>query len=69
MGKEGPSCVMQVSMNMAQMNPEQMALDMKEAKKFMEGFSSQDLEHFANIATLTDPLVHDIAKMIREGKV
>lgn len=61
--------VMQVSMNMAQMNPEQMALDMKEAKKFMEGFSSQDLEHFANIATLTDPLVHDIAKMIREGKV
>ena len=61
--------VMQVSMNMAQMNPEQMALDMKEAKKFMDGFSSQDLEHLANIATLTDPLVHDIAKMIREGKV
>jgi hypothetical protein len=61
--------VMQVSMNMAQMNPEQMALDMKEAKKFMDGFSSQDLEHLANIATLTDPLVHDIAKMIRDGKV
>ena len=61
--------VMQVSMNMAQMNPEQMALDMKEAKKFMDGFSSQDLEHLSNIATLTDPLVHDIAKMIRDGKV
>lgn len=61
--------IMQVSMNMAQMNPEQMANDIKEAKKFMDGFSSQDLEHLANIATLTDPLVHDIANMVREGKV
>lgn len=61
--------VMQVSMNMAQMDPDKMSKDIKEAEKFMENFSTKDLEHLANIATLTDPLVHDIANMVREGKV
>ena len=60
---------MQVTMNMAQLNPEEMHSQIKEAKKFMEGFSSKDIEHLARIATLQDPLVHDIAKMIRENKL
>lgn len=61
--------IMQASMNFAQMNPEEMSNQIKASEKFMEGFTTQDLEHLANIATLTDPLVHDIAKLIRDGKV
>lgn len=61
--------VMQVSMNMAQLNPDEMHSQIKDAQKFMEGFSSKDIEHFAQIATLQDPLVHDIANMIRNNKL
>ena len=61
--------VMQTSMNLAHINPEEMSRQIKEGEKFMNGFTSQDLEHLSNIATLTDPLVHDIAKLIRDGKV
>ena len=61
--------VLQVSMNMAQLNPEEMHSQIKDAEKFMQGFSSKDIEHFAQIATLQDPLVHDIANMIRDNKL
>lgn len=61
--------VMQTSMNLAHVNPEEMSRQIKEGEKFMSRFTSQDLEHLSNIATLTDPLVHDIAKLIRDGKV
>lgn len=61
--------IMQVSMNMAQMDPDKMYSQIKDAEKFMQGFSSKDVEHFAQIATLQDPLVHDIANMIRDNKL
>lgn len=61
--------VIQTSMSLAHINPEEMSRQIKEGEKFMNGFTSQDLEHLSNIATLTDPLVHDIAKLIRDGKV
>ena len=61
--------VMQVTMNVAQMEPDKMQEDLKEVKNFLNDMDSQDLQSLSQIATLTDPLVHDIAQLIRDKKI
>ena len=60
---------MQVTMNVAQMEPDKMQEDLKEVKNFLNNMDSQDLQSLSQIATLTDPLVHDIAQLIRDKKI
>lgn len=58
--------VIQVNMNVAQMEPEKMNEQIKEAQSFLNQLGSKDLESLSQIATLTDPLLCDVAKMLRE---
>lgn len=58
--------VIQVNMNVAQMEPEKMNEQIKEAQAFLNQLGSKDLESLSQIATLTDPLLCDVAKMLRE---
>lgn len=58
--------VMQVNMNIAQMDPDKMGKQIEEAHAFLNQLGSKDLESLSNIATLTDPLLCDVAKMLRE---
>lgn len=59
----------QVNMNMGNIDYEAMKENLKTAQEFMQGFSSEDLKHLADIATINDPLVTDVAKMVRESKL
>lgn len=59
----------QTYMNMGNIDYQDMKENLKTAQDFLNNFSSEDLEHFANIATINDPLIADLAKMVRENKL
>lgn len=61
--------VMQVTMNMAQMEPDKMSKEIQEVQDFFNKMDPQNLKSLSQIATLTDPLVHDIAQLIRKNKI
>lgn len=52
---------------MANIQPKEMDKAIKNATKFMEGFDNEALDKLAKIATLQDPIVNDIAKIIENG--
>ena len=52
---------------MANIQPKEMDKAIKNATKFMEGFDNDALDKLAKIATLQDPIVNDIAKIIENG--
>lgn len=59
----------QTYMNMGNINYQDMKENLKTAQDFMNGFSSEDLKHLADIATINDPLIAEVAKMVRENKL
>lgn len=54
---------------MANIQPKEMDKAIKNATKFMQGFDNDALDKLAKIATLQDPIVNDIAKIIENGMV
>lgn len=52
---------------MANIQPKEMDKAIKNATKFMQGFDNEALDKLAKIATLQDPIVNDIAKIIENG--
>ena len=54
---------------MANIQPKEMDKAIKNATKFMQGFDNDALDKLAKIATLQDPIVNDIAKIIENGLV
>lgn len=52
---------------MANIQPKEMDKAIKNATKFMQNFDNDALDKLAKIATLQDPLVSDIAKIIEQG--
>jgi hypothetical protein len=52
---------------MANIQPKEMDKAIKNATKFMQGFDNDALDKLAKIATLQDPIVNDIAKIIENG--
>ena len=54
---------------MANIQPKEMDKAIKNATKFMQNFDNEALDKLAKIATLQDPIVNDIAKIIENGLV
>ena len=54
---------------MANIQPKEMDKAIKNATKFMQGFDNDALDKLAKIATLQDPIVNDIAKIVENGLV
>ena len=54
---------------MANIQPKEMDKAIKNAMKFMQGFDNEALDKLAKIATLQDPMVNEIAKIIENGLV
>ena len=52
---------------MANIQPKEMDKAIKNATKFMQRFDNEALDKLAKIATLQDPIVNDIAKIIENG--
>ena len=59
--------IVQANTLMAGIEPKEMDKAIKNATKFMKGFDNEALDKLAKIATLQDPLVAEIAKMVEGG--
>lgn len=59
--------IVQANTLMAGIQPKEMDKAIKNATKFMQGFDNEALDKLAKIATLQDPLVTEIAKMVENG--
>ena len=54
---------------MANIQPKDMDKAIKNATKFMQNFDNDALDKLAKIATLQDPVINDVAKIIENGLV
>lgn len=61
--------MLQVVSNMGQIDTDAMHQQMQEAQSFINQMSKEDKELLASIGTVGDPLVADIAKLVRENKL